>query len=80
MLRQKSRFSVGESNGRQVYFLDGNSFSGTKKYQGSNSSDGGNTKDGVKTVCGVIGAGGEIGTDISKIIKIKQSRTRESEE
>ncbi|GKB69967.1 hypothetical protein Tco_0931379 [Tanacetum coccineum] len=52
---------VEEEDGEWIYFLGGNSSSGTKKYRGSNSSDGGNTRDGVKIAGEVIGSGGEIG-------------------
>ncbi|GJU84456.1 hypothetical protein Tco_1292002 [Tanacetum coccineum] len=51
---------VEEEDGEWIYFLGGNSSSGTKKYRGSNSSDGGNTRDGVKIAGEVIGSGGEI--------------------
>ncbi|GJV73800.1 retrovirus-related pol polyprotein from transposon TNT 1-94 [Tanacetum coccineum] len=51
---------VEEEDGEWIYFLGGNSSSGTKKYRGSNSSDGGNTGDGVKIAGEVIGSGGEI--------------------
>ncbi|GJT39827.1 hypothetical protein Tco_0939692 [Tanacetum coccineum] len=54
---------VEEEDGEWIYFLGGNSSSGTKKYQGSNSSDGGNTRDGVKIAGEVIGSGGEIGLE-----------------
>ncbi|GKF42597.1 hypothetical protein Tco_0125939, partial [Tanacetum coccineum] len=49
-----------EEDGEWIWFLGGNSSSGTKKYRGSNSSDGGNTGDGVKIDGGEIGSGGGI--------------------
>ncbi|GKA05317.1 hypothetical protein Tco_0684437 [Tanacetum coccineum] len=49
-----------EEDGERIFFLGGNSSSGTKKYRGSNSSDGGNTGDRVKIASGVIGSGDEI--------------------
>ncbi|GJV18901.1 hypothetical protein Tco_1367921 [Tanacetum coccineum] len=48
---------VEEEDGEWVYFLGGNSSSGTKKYRGSNSSDSGNIGDGVKIASEVIGSG-----------------------
>ncbi|GKA68084.1 hypothetical protein Tco_0768001 [Tanacetum coccineum] len=52
---------VEEEDGEWIYFLGGNSSSGTKKYRGSNSNDGGNIGDGVKIVGELIGSSDEIG-------------------
>ncbi|GKG21653.1 hypothetical protein Tco_0384248, partial [Tanacetum coccineum] len=56
---------VEEEDVEWIYFLGGNSSSGTKKYLGSNSNDGGNIGDGVKIAGEVIGSSDEIGDSLA---------------